>query len=397
MGHGVAADREDDYRGSRLRTRAPGGLTFALALAAVAGDGGVHAATSAGAAAAAPAGITVRSTPAGTYLADAQRMALYTYAQDRPGKSVCNAECAKAWPPLAAPAGAAAAGDWSVIARDDGATQWAWRGRPLYRFAKDAAPDEVLGDRVGNAWRVAFDPVKLPPATAIRSTWLGRVLTDVRGRTLYWRDDEKPAGSEATASRCKDKCLDQWLPLAAPLLANRVGDWTPAPRDDGSRQWAYQGRRLYLHAADVKAGDALGQGLEHRWRAAVLEPMPALPAWVTVQNSDMSEIYADAKGLTLYTFGGSLEKAQQITCDAACVAKFWRTIPAAADAKPSGEWSLVPAPGGQGRIWAYKGNTLYTHTRDSAPGAVGGDKWAAGVGGGGGGFTPIQRRRDFEE
>jgi hypothetical protein len=28
---------------------------------------------------------------------------------------------------------------------------------------------------------------------------------------------------------------------------------------------------------------------------------------------------------------------------------------------------------------------------------VGGDKWAAGVGGGGGGWIPVPRRRDLEE
>ena len=57
---------------------------------------------------------------------------------------------------------------------------------------------------------------------------------------------------------------------------------------------------------------------------------------------------------------------------------------------------LEPTPRA-GRVWAYKGNPVYTHTRDRGPGRVGGDKWAAGVGGGGGGWIPVPRRRDLEE
>ena len=56
---------------------------------------------------------------------------------------------------MAAP-GAAPAGDWGVVKRDDGATQWAYKGRPLYYWAKDGKPGDTTGDgMLNNAWHVA--------------------------------------------------------------------------------------------------------------------------------------------------------------------------------------------------------------------------------------------------
>lgn len=86
------------------------------------------------------------------------QMTLYVFDKDAPGsgKSVCNSTCATNWPPLVAPASAAASGDWGVVARDDGSKQWAYKGRPLYFWAKDAKPGDTTGDGVmNNAWKVA--------------------------------------------------------------------------------------------------------------------------------------------------------------------------------------------------------------------------------------------------
>jgi predicted lipoprotein with Yx(FWY)xxD motif len=339
-----------------------------------------------------PAEIKVRVTAAGRYFTDAAGMTLYTYAQDRPGRSACTAECAKTWPPLLAPAAAPAAGPWSTITREDGSAQWAYRGQPLYRYAKDGYAGAAFGDRIGGAWNAAFEPIPRPPGIAVRALAAGRVLTDGRGHTLYTRSDE----TKDKAGCADAACLAAWPPLSAPLMANPVGEFSALPRPDGTLQWAYRGQRLYLNARDLKPGDMAGEGAGKVWRAVVLDPAPPLPAWVTVQRSDMGEIFADAQGLTLYTFAGSLDKVRQTVCNDACIAKFWRTVPAAPDAAPSGDWLPVTGEGGA-RVWAYKGNVVYTHTRDKEPGAIGGDKWAAGVGGGGGGWQPIPRRRDLEE
>ncbi|MHB1125008.1 MAG: COG4315 family predicted lipoprotein [Ramlibacter sp.] len=82
-------------------------------------------------------------------------MTLYTFDRDAAGKSMCNGPCATNWPPLMAPASASASGDWSIVTRDDGSRQWAYKGKPVYYWIKDAKPGDRTGDGVNNAWRLA--------------------------------------------------------------------------------------------------------------------------------------------------------------------------------------------------------------------------------------------------
>jgi len=81
-------------------------------------------------------------------------MTLYTFDKDEGGKSMCNGPCAANWPPLMAGADAKAAGDWSIVTRDDGAKQWAYKGKPVYLWAKDTKPGDKTGDGFNNVWHV---------------------------------------------------------------------------------------------------------------------------------------------------------------------------------------------------------------------------------------------------
>ncbi|MGN6579971.1 MAG: COG4315 family predicted lipoprotein [Bordetella sp.] len=83
-------------------------------------------------------------------------MTLYTFDKDaaNSGKSVCNGKCAAAWPPFMAPAGAKAEGAWTVITRDDGAKQWAYKGMPVYYWVKDKAAGDKTGDGVAGVWHI---------------------------------------------------------------------------------------------------------------------------------------------------------------------------------------------------------------------------------------------------
>jgi predicted lipoprotein with Yx(FWY)xxD motif len=83
-------------------------------------------------------------------------MTVYVFDKDaaNSGKSVCNAQCATNWPPLMATDTDKAMGDYSVITRDDGKKQWAFKGRPLYFWAKDTKPGDKTGDGVIGAWHV---------------------------------------------------------------------------------------------------------------------------------------------------------------------------------------------------------------------------------------------------
>ena len=51
-------------------------------------------------------------------------------------------------------AGATAEGKYTVIDRTDGTKQWAYKGKPLYLFAKDAKPGDRTGDNVRDIWHV---------------------------------------------------------------------------------------------------------------------------------------------------------------------------------------------------------------------------------------------------
>ncbi|MDO8980150.1 MAG: hypothetical protein Q7V17_13050 [Afipia sp.] len=98
----------------------------------------------------------VADTPAGKTYVDTKGMTLYTFDKDAGGKSACNGPCATNWPPLMAAADAKASGDWTIVTRDDGSKMWAYKGKPLYTFAKDTKPGDTTGDGFLNgAWHMA--------------------------------------------------------------------------------------------------------------------------------------------------------------------------------------------------------------------------------------------------
>ena len=84
-------------------------------------------------------------------------MTLYTFDRDTAGsgKSVCNGPCATNWPPLMAADDAKLASDYSIVVRDDGGKQIAYKGKPLYYWVKDTKPGDKTGNGVNNLWRTA--------------------------------------------------------------------------------------------------------------------------------------------------------------------------------------------------------------------------------------------------
>jgi predicted lipoprotein with Yx(FWY)xxD motif len=79
--------------------------------------------------------------------------ALYTYDRDTKDSSACIGQCTNSWlPVLAGPV--AASGDWSVISRTDGGKQWAYKGKPVYAFFRDAPGQAGSGDNKIPGWRL---------------------------------------------------------------------------------------------------------------------------------------------------------------------------------------------------------------------------------------------------
>jgi len=93
----------------------------------------------------------------GGHLIDASGRTLYTFDRDAAGsgKSACNGQCAELWPPAKAEADAKPEGDLTIVTRDDGSKQWAYKGKPVYTYAKDSKPGDATGDNFRDVWHVA--------------------------------------------------------------------------------------------------------------------------------------------------------------------------------------------------------------------------------------------------
>ena len=260
-----------------------------------------------------PPEITIQTTPPGDMFADVDGYALYVSERDaEPGTSSCYDSCASEWIPVRASADAEPFGDWTLVPRDDGMPQWAYQGRPLYRWASET--QRRWADGQNQSWRYALVspfPARIPPrrglaaiiaaATAAgvdaaaaaqlaarysgrgappapvslppdvpggitgQPSALGPVFADGKGLTLY---------TSTASTPCAGQCVAVWKPLPAPLLAtDAAGDWTIVSRPDGSLQWAYQGEPLYRSVKDAKAGDANGESDE--WHAVLVPGVAA--------------------------------------------------------------------------------------------------------------------------
>ena len=90
-------------------------------------------------------------------LVDSAGKTVYTFDKDAAGsgKSTCAGPCIQNWPAVAAPEKVAE--PYSVVTRDDGAKQLAYKGKPLYTFVKDAKAGDRSGDNFKDVWHVVKD------------------------------------------------------------------------------------------------------------------------------------------------------------------------------------------------------------------------------------------------
>lgn len=119
----------------------------------------------------------------------------------------------------------------------------------------------------------AITALALPPvvqaedyaAGAIKTmqTTKGEVLTDEKGMTLYTFDKD---GKDT--SSCYDGCAAKWPPLTAEASAKAEAPFSLVTRKDGSKQWAHEGKPLYLWQSDKKPGDVTGDGVGGVWHVA---------------------------------------------------------------------------------------------------------------------------------
>jgi predicted lipoprotein with Yx(FWY)xxD motif len=313
---------------------------------------------------------------------------IYVSDADGPNKSNCTGDCAKKWLPLAAPADAKPSGFWGVITREDGSKQWTRHQKPLYTYADDRNVGDTKGTQV-EGWHFvlnnAMSGITLPEGIVTEEMVAagGQVFVDPKQRTIYAfsgdiNDDKIKCAQGAT-------CEYHFLPLLAPELATKLGDFTAVARPDGTRQWAYQGEPLYTYDGDAEHGESKGRAVDPRFHVALAEKY-FQPANIKFGINHRGRDYlTDANGMTVYArdrfhfqVGGFSLKGGQAgvpqlgqflgtsTCKDDCL-KTYTPVSAPDNAKPSGYWSVMKRKEG-GNQWAYMGYALYTYKGDQKPG-----------------------------
>lgn len=211
------------------------------------------------------------------------------------------------------------------------------------------------------------------------------VYADARGMTLYTYAQD-PAGK----STCVADCAKTWPPALAQAGAAPFGAWSLIARDDGTKQWALEGKPLYTFVKDVDIGSMGGNSpkrygrgkdigergqlladipedvpMPEGWKAALFYPSPlkTLPPGFTVREVDDAAglVLVYERGRTTYAFSGDPNKDG---CNAACA---WRPVQAPQLAAQIGSFSSVPRADGV-RQWTYNGRALYTFSNDLSPG-----------------------------
>lgn len=215
----------------------------------------------------------VKNDQLGTFLADGDGNTLYLFTKDVKGTSNCYDKCAQQWPAVI-PAGDAtlkegvASSLIGTTERKDGTKQLMYNGWPLYYYAKDKAPGDVVGQAVGKVWWVISgegNPIKPAGLTVVSNDKFGKFLADDAGMSLYMFTKDTP-----NTTVCYDKCEVQWPPLLTlgnPTLgegvdASKLGTTT---RKDGTVQVTFNGMPLYYYFKDKAAGDVTGQNVGTVW------------------------------------------------------------------------------------------------------------------------------------
>ena len=96
--------------------------------------------------------------------------------------------------------------------------------------------------------------------TYMHDSSAGQVMTTPEGMTVYTFDKDTVG-----ASSCYEECAEHWRPVTAASDAQAFGNMSIIERTDGTRQWAYDGKPLYLYDDDEEPGDTEGDGEHGVW------------------------------------------------------------------------------------------------------------------------------------
>jgi predicted lipoprotein with Yx(FWY)xxD motif len=338
-------------------------------------------------------------------LGDAHGNPLYTYDADARGKSSCYDGCAREFPPFVAGASARGSGDFSIIVRDDHVRQWAYQGKPLYRYSgKDPAGEPIANDAIaGNA----ADPAWHDPASSIYSPkpgWRRAAYTpeksvampptvELAGLAIASGFGFVDAASHRTlyAAPPAQALSGDWQPLSASALSVPIGDFSIVTRkQDGTPQWTYKGAALYTYAGDYAPDEVTGIFSGEKSVQVALAYRNFMPAGVDIRHFVGRAPLMTVNGQTLYyvarffpLYGGretrvgygiTYNDAKSQGTDA-CLqecTQTWKPLLAGAQDQARGFWEIIERPDGA-RQWMFQGSPVYSFVGDRQPGDITGN------------------------
>ncbi len=253
-------------------------------------------------------------------------------------------------------------------------------------------------------WRASTNPSveeyveePLPPGFSVQNTELeGPVFADPNGKTLYrWQLQSLRNGDlgdrKGQISTCNDvvattnsglmspypggfllpdlderqSCSEAWPPVLAGDDAEEVGKWTIVEREDGSKQWAYDGYPMYISDLDQKPGDVLGgtnrdTGGDGPAVRTPVGPSPKIPPAFDIAQVSIGRLLVNHEGYSVYT--SDFDEVNKSNCRGECL-ETWKPVPAPEAAQPQGSWTIIERSPGI-RQWAFRGKPVYTYIPD---------------------------------
>lgn len=312
--------------------------------------------------------------------------------------------CIEVWPPVFAAEGSEPIGKWTLVEREDGTSQWAFDGYPLYYSTLDKQSGDVLGGSKiqggggSPAGRIPVGPPSAhPPLFQIIAMTTGRMIVTEDRYSVYSFE-----GDEPNKSNCYDSCLNNWTPVLASVSAVEQGKWTVVERSPGVRQWAFWGKPLYTYNLDTLGVSRIGSDVPG-WHNVYTQRSFAPPTeYFSVQAARIGHVLADADGKTIYVYNCGDDAYDQLSCDnpdsdqeyrlaicgngdpKICRETFPYIIAPENATSESRLWSVMRIDPNTGHrasedqvdginVWAYRVRPVFTFTGDTEPGDANGD------------------------
>jgi hypothetical protein len=100
-----------------------------------------------------PGAVALSQSPAGAwgYKSFPELLPLYVFNGEPAGRSLCDRDCSAVWPIVRAERDDKPVGLWSIVERDDGRFQWAYKNSPVYTYFEDR-PNEAKGAGKNMDW-----------------------------------------------------------------------------------------------------------------------------------------------------------------------------------------------------------------------------------------------------